>query len=287
MSSYPTITEIEIKWRKSGRGICIIVEGETEMDDPWFYQQWFGGLSKQITFFPQNGWERVVDAVSTLRPKLGVKRVYGIIDRDFAPTVTYDPFPTDGLLRTAKYTLENYLLDPQYWFAALRPLMLRSPKPGWNSAAEIQRTIETLYEECIPLSAYNWTLQQARAQDSVAFSALPENERRFFHHPMAIRNLGDVPAHLQKLQAHIGITADVGQLYLDRLADWQAMSLPQQEEVISGKYVFKRFQEILPIKIAGRQAKKDAMLSAYMYQCAKPPKNLEEIINLILKHAHL
>lgn len=131
MSRYPTITEIEIKWRKSRRGICIIVEGESEMDDPWFYQQWFGGLSKEITFFPQNGWEQVASAVSALRAKLGVKQVYGIIDRDFAPTVTYNPFPMDGLLRTTKYTLENYLLDPQYWFAALRPLMLRSPKPGW------------------------------------------------------------------------------------------------------------------------------------------------------------
>ena len=43
MAGYPTFTEIEVAWRASGSGLCIIVEGETELQDPWFYQQWFGG----------------------------------------------------------------------------------------------------------------------------------------------------------------------------------------------------------------------------------------------------
>lgn len=284
MSRYPTITEIEVKWRKSGSGICIIVEGETEMDDPWFYQQWFGGFSKKVSFFPQNGWEMVVDAVAVLRPKLGSKRVYGIVDRDFAPTVSYEPFPADGILRTTKYTLENYLLDPECWFEFVKRFMLRSPKPGWNTLAEVQTTTERLYRECIPLSAYNWTLQQARDRDPVAFTALRPTERRFFDHPRAISHLGDISNRLRSIQKRIGITDDLGQLYLNRQAEWQAMPLSELEEVISGKYVLKRLKEEFPINLAGRQAWDD-MLSGYMYQCPEPPKNLKEIINLILKDA--
>lgn len=64
---YPTLSEIEVKWRASGSGVCIIVEGETELEDAWFYNYWFGNRSREVTFFPQDGWEIVVDAVMTLR----------------------------------------------------------------------------------------------------------------------------------------------------------------------------------------------------------------------------
>ena len=110
--AYPTLSEIEVKWRASGSGVCIIVEGETELEDAWFYNYWFGNRSREVTFFPQDGWERVVDAVTTLRIKLDAKRVYGIVDRDFEENVVYDPFPSHGILRTLKYTLENYLTTP-------------------------------------------------------------------------------------------------------------------------------------------------------------------------------
>lgn len=63
MSSYPTISDIEMRWRASGSGVCVIVEGQTEQDDAWFYNRWFGNQAREITFFPQDGWTRVVDAV--------------------------------------------------------------------------------------------------------------------------------------------------------------------------------------------------------------------------------
>ena len=113
MPGYPTPTEIEIKWRKSGSGVCVIVEGETDLEDAWFYNQWFGDQAKQVTFFPQNGWTEVINAVAVLRTTLGDKSVYGIIDRDFSPRTTYPPIPDDGILRTPKCTLENYL--PTLW----------------------------------------------------------------------------------------------------------------------------------------------------------------------------
>jgi hypothetical protein len=150
----------------------------------------------------------------------------------------------------------------------------------------VQTTIQKLIRECIPLSAYNWTLQQARDQDSFAFAALPPTDRRFFDHPRAISHLGDIPSRLRGIQTRIGIADDLGQLYLERLADWQAMSLAQLEEVISGKYVLKRLKEEFPLNLAGRQAWDD-MLSGYMYECSKPPQNLAKIINLILRDAKI
>ena len=101
-----SLTDIEAKWRAAGSGVCVIVEGETEQDDPWYYNKWFSDLAREVTFFHQDGWLQVVTAVAQLRQLLGEKKVYGIIDRDFE-TPVYAPFPPDGLVRTQKYTLEN------------------------------------------------------------------------------------------------------------------------------------------------------------------------------------
>jgi hypothetical protein len=65
-SGYPALSEIEIAWRKSGIGVCIIVEGETELEDAWFYKQWFDYRAKEISFFPQDGCEKVENAVAAL-----------------------------------------------------------------------------------------------------------------------------------------------------------------------------------------------------------------------------
>ena len=91
MNSYPTLSDIEMRWRAAGSGVCVIVEGQTEQDDAWFYNYWFGDRARQVTFFPQNGWEHVVDAVAELRARF--KMVYGIIDRDFETLVEAEPFP--------------------------------------------------------------------------------------------------------------------------------------------------------------------------------------------------
>jgi hypothetical protein len=166
MNSFPTLTDIEIAWRKSKTGVCVIVEGQTDLDDPWFYNQWFGGDARRFTFFPQDGWEKVIEAVTQLRLTVGQHHVYGIVDRDFEPNLSYVPFPSNGILRTRKYTLENYLLNPAYWYEYIRPFTTRYPKPEWDSIDKVRQRIEEYYRMCLPLSAYNWTLQQASSQNS-------------------------------------------------------------------------------------------------------------------------
>jgi hypothetical protein len=285
MIGYPTLSDIEIKWRASGSGVCVIVEGETEQEDPWFYNKWFGDRAREITFFPQDGWEKVVVAVTNLRAGLGPKCVYGILDRDFENLPSYPATPADGILRTQKYTLENYLLDPRCWYKYVRPHTLRSSKPGWNSLEEARATIEELYRECLPLSAFNWTLRHARDSDYAAFRALPDASKVYKEHPKAIENLGDAVAYLQSVQTQMGLPHDLGQMYLDRLAELQAMPPAAWEEVVSGKYVLNLLRERFPLRLSGKETWDD-VLGAYVHGCPEPHPDLMDLVELILQDAH-
>jgi len=283
---YPTLSEIEVGWRASGSGVCVIVEGETELEDAWFFRQWFGNRSREVTFFPQNGWEKVVDAVANLRTRLGARRVYGIVDRDIGGNVVYDPFPSDGILCTVKYTLENYLLNTECWFKYVQPHTLRTPKPGWNSLDEARATIEGFYKECLPLSAYNWVLRQTYRRHYTAFTSLGDADRAYKKHPKAITAIGDIPAYLHNLQVQMNIPDDLGQMYTTQLADLEQMPLADLEQVVSGKYVMKLLWERFPLHISGKRAWDD-VLSAYIFNCPDPPADLATLIELILENARM
>lgn len=278
MNGIPTLTDIEIEWRKAGSGICIIVEGQTPQDDPWFYNQWFGGQARRFTFFPQDGWEKVVDAVAALRPRIGSKRVYGIIDRDFEPIVQMNPFPTDGILRTRKYTLENYLLEPGHWYKYIQMHSRRNPKPDWDSVEKIQAIIINLYQECLTISAYNWVLHQASKLDRIAFSAIPANHRKYYEHPRALANR-EVPAIFQSVQTQMNITIDLAQMYVERLAELQAMPVVEWDQHVSGKYILKLLRERFPIRLDDRGW--EDVLDAYMRFHYEPPEDLVELAEAI------
>lgn len=284
MTTYPTLSEIEIKWRASGSGVCILVEGETELEDAWFYNTWFGDRAREITFFPQDGRGKVVQAVAELRPRLGARRVYGIVDRDFEEQSDYPPVPDNGVLCTPRYTLENYLLDAGCWFKYIEPHTLRMPKPGWNSPEQAQATIEGLYRECLPLSAFNWTLRQARGRSYAAFQGLREADREYKEHPRALENLGDVTAHLRSIRAQMGLPDDLGLMYAGRMAALEGMPLASLEQVVSGKYVLSLLRERFPLRLSGKEAWDD-VLSAYIHGCPAPPADLVNLVDLILQDA--
>jgi hypothetical protein len=284
MSSYPTVTDIEMRWRAAGSGVCVIVEGQTELDDAWFYNRWFGDRAREITFFPQNGWERVVDAVAELRLSLGPKAVYGIIDRDFEVVAGADPFPAAGVVRTRKYTLENYLLEAECWFRWVEPYTLRSPKRGWQSVSEVQDTILDLYRLCLPLSAFNWSLRQARLVNPTDFAALPTSENEYRVHPKALASLRDAAGFLRDLGCRLALPDDLGEMYQDRLAFLQGAAFDQLEELVSGKYVHHLLSEQFPLRLSGKQSWDD-VLSAYISRCPAPPADLADLVTRILADA--
>lgn len=285
MSSYPPISDIEMRWRASGSGVCVIVEGQTEQDDAWFYGRWFGDRAREITFFPQDGWQHVMDAVAELRVRLGGKAVYGIIDRDFETVVGAEPFPHLGVLRTPKYTLENYLLEADCWFKCILPYTLRTTKPGWQTPGQAQTTIRNLYQQCLPLSAFNWTLKQARTADPAGFATLPDRDGEYREHPKALIGLGDGSGYLRNLSTRLSLAADLGQMYEERLAYLQGLSHDRLDEVISGKFVHKLLFEQFPLKLSGERSRDD-MLSAYLFHCPHPPADLRHLVAAILADAH-
>jgi hypothetical protein len=283
MMAYQQPAEIEIEWRKAGKGICIIVEGETAQDDAWYFGEWFNNRAQDFTFIPQNGWQKVLDAVAFLRPRLGEKKVYGIRDRDFETNISLEPFPANGIACTPKYTLENYLLDPEAWHKVAGQFLRRNPVTGWMTVAELTETIRGNYRACLSLSAFNWCLRLARQENNAAFTALTEAEKSYREHPQALQNI-DVPVYLGELGRKTGLPLD--ERYEERLTWLNASDYAIWEQVVSGKYVLKLLKERFPIALGARQAWV-GVLDAYMQHCTTPPVDLLNVLEFIYRDSQI
>ena len=205
-------------------------------------------------------------------------------DSELLESVGRHPFPASGIFRTRRYTLENYLLDPDCWFSLIQPFTPRRPKPGWTTVQEVQLTLQGLYRECLSLSAYNWTLRQARRADEAAFRKLPKATQSYRPHPNSLTDSQSVLVNLSKTQAQMGVTQDLGQVYTARLAELQTFSDDQLTVVVSGKSVHKLLSERFPLRLSGRDAWDD-VVGAYLDRCPDPPADLIEIIERILSQA--
>lgn len=178
----PTIDELEVAFL-TGKGIAIVVEGNSYEHDPWFYKQWFNNYALQVAFFPQNGWPFVIEAVAELRHRCQNVPIYGIIDRDFADDGALDAdFAQQGILRTPRYTLENYLLEPEGW-AKVFSLIFRGHTPdGWDESAQVQTYIEQAYHHCLPLAAHDQVIQYGNRKYSEQAKQTPEDDRHYLKH---------------------------------------------------------------------------------------------------------
>ena len=147
----------------AGRSVIVIVEGETDEKDAWFYQRWFDQRATEVTFLPQNGWEKVVVAVQDLRGQLPMRQVFGLIDRDHADDAVIaaqrGARPADGVFRTERFTLENHFLEPDLLFRYLRQVHRGQPPAPCGSAADLAAIVRQEYERCVPLSAFNLALR--------------------------------------------------------------------------------------------------------------------------------
>lgn len=279
MNTYPTLSDIEIRWQTAG-GVCVVVEGETDQDDAWFYNRWFSNRSSQVTFYPQNGWEKVTAAIAELRQRNPGIPVYGILDRDFETPPICPPVPPDGILRTRKFATENYLLSPDCWFQCIEPYLLRNPRPDWASPGLVRGKIEALYHECLPITAYNWTLREARRIDFNAFRRLVESDRKDRVHPDQLLSRNPA-ADLNGIAATMAIADDLGAIYQERLAYLQTCDPAALEELVNGKFVMKRLRQSFPLQPL--QAKTwDDMLSSYVFRCPDPPSDLAALIDTII-----
>jgi len=264
---------------RAGRGAIVLVEGERDDEDAFYYGQWFGMLGREISFFPQNGWQRVIAGVEHLRRALPPRhRIFGIIDRDFAPdahlAAQHAALPADGILRTRAYTLENYLLNPSGWLAVLRLLQRTDLPPGWENEAAIAAQITAAYRTCLDIAAWNYTVHSEQARQPGG----PNLEYK--EHPDALlRPKIPVDEQLGAWGQQRGAPQSLDGVYRQHQTMLQALPDAELPRWVTGKAVLKVFLQALPVhKIADRH-----LLSFYIHQQPDPPSDLVDLVDLILR----
>lgn len=284
MIAYPAVDELELEIR-SGRGVAVIVEGNSYEEDPWFYGQWFNSRASQVTFFPQNGWCQVVEAVAELRRRCPNVPVYGIIDRDFASDNDLDAdFTTQGVLRTPRYTLENYLLDPDCWAQVFAFIFRRQggAPDGWDDSIQVQGYIEQAYRDCLVLAAHNRVIQLGNKHYPEQAARTPETERTYREHPDALANV-DPAAKLRAWGQQLGTAKDLGEMFKQTLRALKKAGPAGWEQQVSGKYVLGVVRRRFPRLPRAGQFPLSHYLNEYLRACSDPPPDLVGLIERIIE----
>ncbi len=272
--SYLRGNELLMKCR-AGRGVVVLVEGETEQDDPFFYNRWFGDRAREVSFFPQNGWQQVCTAVAQVREHMPGRPVFGIIDRDFTDAAVLDRqrkrMPEDGILRTHYYTLENHLLGVSGWHQVIRLIHRDNPPAGWRELVEIEEHLLRCYREFLPVAAYNWVVWQENMGSGKEHPGVPAKE-----HPDQMRDFD--PALLSVLGKSRGSSIDLGLKYQDRLAWLRALSADEWPCWVHGKLLLNRVW--LP-RIPKAGMNPSHLVNYYIGQCPEPPPALVNLIDQI------
>jgi hypothetical protein len=286
MNGYPLVDELEVTIR-AGRGVAVIVEGQSAEEDPWFYGQWFGVRARQVTFFPQDGWTRVVEAVAELRRRCPNIPIYGIIDRDFAETGALDAdFASLGILRTSYCTLENYLLDPACWAAVFRLIFRRQggAPDGWDQAERVQEHIEAAYRSCLDLTAYNKVIQSVGERYRELAQATAESDREYQHHPDAFTKIGPA-ARLAAWGQKMGCPEDLGTRFHEYRTALETAGIADLQKLVSGKHVLHVLQGRFPLLPRAGKFGLSHYLNLYLDRCPDPPADLARIIESIIADA--
>lgn len=286
MRAFPSIDELEIELL-TGQGIAIVVEGDSYVDDPFFYGQWFGDRAREVTFFPQDGWAQVIRAVAELRQRCSGVPIYGIIDRDFCQPEHLDAdFETQGILRTPQYTLENYLLDPKGW-AKVFQFIFRPFRPlaeNWDDEVKMACLIANAYTECFVLSAHNRAIKFGNDNFTNQAVLTPEKSRCYLEVAHALEK----DRAIQKLQVwggQIGAGTKLIEVFEEHLAVLNQADLPFLQQHISGKYVLGWLHRRFPKRPGAGQFDLKHYLNEYLRACPEPPPDITELINRIVQHA--
>lgn len=259
----------------AGQGAIVLVEGETFQEDSWFYGQWFGDRAREVSFFPQNGWGKVVAAVADLRSQLPNRDVFGIIDRDFADDTSLAQqsasAPIDGAFRTAYFTVENYLLDPAGWLRVLRTLSRGALPVGWQTESDVSARIGAAYRRCMDLAAFNYTVHREHAR--VSQGAIPYKK-----HPNAMTSaVADLLAWGATRAPAPPTPLD--QAYQAHQAMIQGLAPAEWPKWITGKAVLKVFLEDFAIRSIPHEILKSLYINAH----AQVPPDLDALVTRIVE----
>jgi Protein of unknown function (DUF4435) len=262
----------------AGQGTMVVVEGEHRQDDEWFYGQWFGHLGPRISFFAQNGWEKVVAAVAYLRAELPHRAVFGIVDGDFIDSAI-DTSLEPRILRLPRYTLENYLLEPEGWFRVLE-LVTRGALPdGWRTVEDVDRRIDEAFGECLPLAAFNRTAFDEHLRH-------PIDRLKYRAHPDAFGKTNP-QALLATWGEHRGVPRLLFEVFEEHLERLRASTRAAWHGEVTGKAVLKVFLNML-MRAAHMPTQAYGLLCPmYLQQQPEPHEDLKSRVDAILALAIL
>jgi hypothetical protein len=262
----------------AGQGAVVVVEGERRQDDEWFYGQWFGHLGPRISFFAQNGWERVVAAVAYLRAELPHHAVFGIVDGDFidpASETSLEP----GIHRLPRYTLENYLLEPEGWFRVAERVTRGTLPDGWRTVEDVERRIDDAFGECLSLAAFNRTAFDEQLRH-------PSDRLGYRSHPDAFAKASP-HAVLAAWGEPRGVPRPLPEVFEEHLARLRASTRDVWHGEVTGKAVLKVVLRML-IQAAGKPTLDHELLcSTYIDKHPEPHRDLRGIVDAILVEAAL
>jgi hypothetical protein len=260
----------------AGLGAIVFVEGELITDDQRFFQKWFDSRAREIRFFAQNGWKQVAAAVAEVRAELHDRRVFGIVDRDLGAAPSLDalgrPVSSDGVFRTARYTLENYLLEPEGWAKVLNTYSGRKGLPaGWDSTEAVQQRISEAVDACLAASAMNRTVRDEERRQ-------PVDIKEFVHYAVAESECRD---RLAKWRRPDVPPRPLVEAFEGHLASLKGASPEEKLALVSGKAALKQLAAGIN-QARGSKIHVDDWVSAYFREFSNPPADITRIVDAIL-----
>lgn len=257
----------------AGQGAVVVVEGEHRQDDEWFYSQWFGHLGPRISFFAQNGWERVVAAVAYLRAELPHHAIFGIVDGDILDPA-HEKSLEPGIHRLPRYTLENYLLEPEPWFRVAKLVTRGALASGWRSPEDVDRRIDDAFVGCLPLAAFNRTAFDEHLRH-------PIDRLAYRGHPDAFGS-ATPQAVLEAWGEPRGCPRSLAEVFEEHLARLRASTRHEWHGEVTGKAVLKVFLNMLMRAARMPTQQHDLLCSMYLGQQPEPHQDLGDIVAAIL-----
>ena len=270
--NYLSLDQLLLKIR-SGYGLGVIIEGVTDGDDEWVYSQWFGHLAHLITFYPQDGYSRVYDAVAKLNYSTKKQLVVGIIDRDFATDLElkaqFEPGYCDHVYRTKRYTLENYLLDPEAWFHIAKLFWRNNLPEGFRSVEECTETINKIYEAFLPAAAYNWMAhdisRQYKPKKHLEYKTMPNLDPEALYLNLLIYCRNEDLPDPEEFPIRLDILKNNKQMW---------------DQKVNGKMVFDYLLESFPVP---RQKPNRHLFVNYYVSSTEAPEELVRLVEFLIK----
>jgi hypothetical protein len=278
------IDATEVK-QLTGNGIAICVEGDSYEDDAAYYRQWFESQARRVRFIPADGTREVKRAVAAYRSVLTDVPVYGILDRDFTPADRLDAeFETEGILRTSRFTLENYLLDPECWAQLFRSMYVISPTgapDGWGDPDIVRQRIDAAITSivCKNTSAYNFIVWRVSEQ-------YPDQQPitlRYIVNIAGASNHSRLVQNLNEFKHTSGINDDLEGMFTQQLQMLDNMTPVQLHDVVSGKHVLQKLLLEFPFRYRGISI--DELKERYIDKCVAVPTDIVQLVERIEKHA--